>query len=105
LRGAGTALERASFVGGGSRSEFWGRLCATALGFPLDLHEGSDLGAALGAARLARLASGTDDVSAVCSKPPVLQTFEPQADIRDSVQERYGRYRRLYQALKAEFQA
>ncbi|MEI5995753.1 xylulokinase [Paraburkholderia bengalensis] len=104
LRGAGTTLEGASFVGGGSRSAFWGSLCATALGFPLHLHQGSDIGAALGAARLARLALGEDDVSAVCSMPLVLETFEPQADLQAESEERYGRYRRLYTSLKSEFQ-
>ncbi|MEM5388137.1 xylulokinase [Paraburkholderia phymatum] len=104
LRSAGTELEQASFVGGGSRSPFWGRLCATALGFPLNLHEGSEVGAAVGAARLARLATANEDVHAVCVAPPVLETYEPDAQHQGMVEERLTRYRQLYRALKREFQ-
>lgn len=105
LRGAGTELQGASFVGGGSRSAFWGQLCATALGFPLHLHEGSEVGGALGAGRLARLAAGNEDVQAVCVAPPILRSYEPQRETRSLLLERYERYRRLYGALKAEFSA
>ncbi|HKT95808.1 MAG TPA: xylulokinase [Paraburkholderia sp.] len=105
LRGAGTELAQASFVGGGSRSAFWGRLCASALGFPLVLHEASEIGAALGAARLARLAVGNEALQMVCAAPPTLQCYEPQVEFAGLLAGRYERYRRLYQTLKAEFHA
>jgi xylulokinase len=105
LAGAGTVLDAASFVGGGSRSAFWGRLCATALGFPLDLREGSDVGAALGAGRLARLACTGEALDAVCVAPPVVRRYEPSAGTRLMIEERLARYRRLYRALQAEFRA
>ncbi|WP_322013209.1 xylulokinase [Paraburkholderia sp. J12] len=105
LRGAGTVLEAASFIGGGSRSAFWGRLCATALGFPLNLHEGSDVGAALGAGRLARLARTGEALDAVCVAPPVVRRYEPSTATGAVLQERLARYRRLYRALRDEFRA
>jgi xylulokinase len=105
LQGAGTVLERASFIGGGSRSAVWGRLCATALGFPLDLHEGSEVGAALGAGRLARLACTGEALDAVCVAPPVVERYEPSLSTRAMLDDRLARYRRLYHALKDEFRA
>ncbi|WP_090534318.1 xylulokinase [Paraburkholderia sartisoli] len=105
LQGAGTTLDAAAFIGGGSRSAFWGRLCASVLGFQLNRHEGSEMSAALGAARLARLAHGGEDLSGVCVAPPVLERYEPEAVSQSMLEIRLARYRRLYGALRSEFQA
>ncbi|MGY6179025.1 xylulokinase [Paraburkholderia strydomiana] len=105
LQNAGTELLSASFVGGGSRSPFWGKLCATALGFPLNRHERSEVGGALGAARLARLASTRDDSKDVLVAPPVIQVYEPDAQDHGALSGRLQRYRRLYRAVKDEFAA
>ena len=55
---AGVPVERLAAVGGGSRSRFWVRLLASALGRPLDLPAQANLAAPLGAARLAAVAGG-----------------------------------------------
>ncbi len=47
-----------SVTGGGARLPYWGRLIAAALRRPLTYRAGGEVGAALGAARLARLAAG-----------------------------------------------
>lgn len=104
LQDAGTTLDAAAFMGGGSRSAFWGRLCASVLGFQLNRNEGSETGAALGAARLARLAHGHEDLSAVCVAPRVLDRYEPEPVGRAMLETRLARYRRLYRALRLEFQ-
>ncbi|HEY8381576.1 MAG TPA: xylulokinase [Microvirga sp.] len=63
-------------VGGGSRSRFWAQIIADRAGISLDLPEGSEHGAAAGAARLAMLAAGCsqDDV---CKQPHVRERISP----------------------------
>jgi len=103
LQGAGTTLDTASFIGGGSRSRFWAKLCATATGVAMRRHQGGDVGAALGAARLARLAVTNEDVTQVCTSPATIEICEPDAGQRTVTEERLARYRRLYAAVKDEF--
>lgn len=105
LQAAGTVLESAAFVGGGSRSAFWGELCATALGIPLRRHAGAEVGAAMGAARLGRLAQTGEDAGGVCVAPVIEETYRPNAVQRDHIAHRLERYRNLYAALRAEFAA
>ena len=103
LQGAGTTLTHASILGGGSRSAFWAQLCASATGIAMRRHEGSEVGAALGAARLARLAVTNEAPAEVCVAPPVIETREPDARQSDVLGRRLARYRRLYRALSSEF--
>ncbi|TDY85923.1 UNVERIFIED_ORG: xylulokinase [Herbaspirillum seropedicae] len=105
LQAAGTTLESAAFVGGGSRSAFWGELCATALGIPLRRHAGAEVGAALGAARLGRLARTGEDAVSVCTAPQIEQTYQPVTAHQDQSARRLERYRSLYRALRGEFAA
>ena len=66
-------------------------------------HEGSDVGAALGAARLARLAVTGEAVNAVCVAAPTLESCEPERAQAPLLAQRLARYRSIYQALKAGF--
>lgn len=100
LQQGGTAVERLSLVGGGARSERWAQLLADVLDLELVTHEGSEAGAALGAARLAWLSVGGDE-AAVCLPPPVAQRWRPRApEHRQYLMQRYERFRALYPALK-----
>ncbi|ALU90576.1 D-xylulose kinase [Herbaspirillum rubrisubalbicans M1] len=103
LQAAGTVLHSAAFVGGGSRSAFWGQLCATALGIPLRHHAGAEVGAALGAARLGRLAQTGEDVRDVCVAPEVLERYAPDQARQSQLMRRLEQYRRLYPCLAPEF--
>jgi xylulokinase len=103
LQGAGTTLDTASFIGGGSRSRFWAKLCATATGVAMRRHHGGDVGAALGAARLARLAVAKEHVSQVCTSAATIEVCEPDVAQRTVTGDRLARYRRIYAALKDEF--
>ena len=58
LDAAGARPVRPLLVGGGARSEFWGQMIADVTGLTIDLAEGAEAGAALGAARLGMLAAG-----------------------------------------------
>ena len=60
LQAAGTNVQIAFLVGGGSKSCYWTSSLANALRLPLLRQSGSDLGAALGAARLGMMASNPD---------------------------------------------
>jgi xylulokinase len=96
-------LQSAALVGGGSRSAFWGALCATALGLPLRRHVGAEVGAALGAARLGRLAQTGEDVAKVCVAPEILETYRPDSERQEQLMRRLAQYRRLYVSLAEQF--
>ncbi|WP_321888686.1 xylulokinase [Burkholderia cenocepacia] len=105
LRAAGTTLDAVSFIGGGSKSAFWAGLCANATGLSMQRHADGAVGAALGAARLARLAATDDTLEEVCVAPPVTETVAPDPASVDLLAGRLARYRRLYRALRDEFAA
>ncbi len=66
-----------SITGGGARFAYWGQLLAAALNRPLTYRAGSEIGAALGAARLARLAVTGESPQLVCRLPPITHVVEP----------------------------
>jgi xylulokinase len=91
------------FIGGGSRSRFWGRIIASVLGVTLLRHEGAERGPAFGAARLARLAATGEDMAAVATPPPIKDVIPPEPALQDAYAPRRAAFRSLYTALKGEF--
>ncbi len=104
LSAAGNSVQHATFVGGGSRSAFWGQLIAAVCGISLVRPAGGDLGGAFGAARLARMALSGADPAEVCSKPRVHDVIGPNPSLAARLAPRQARYRRLYALLRDEFQ-
>ena len=100
---AGSSVGDISVTGGGARLAFWGELIAAALNRPLTYRHGGEVGAALGAARLARLASGAERVEDVCVAPPVDRRIEPDTALAALLAARRPTYGRLYQNLKKTF--
>jgi xylulokinase len=100
---AGSKVESFTVVGGGSRSPYWGRLIAAALERPLVYREAGAVGPALGAARLAQVASGAGTLQGSCAPPPMLETVEPDRGLIDYFAERQPRFRALYSALQRSF--
>jgi xylulokinase len=98
---AGARPTSTMIVGGGARSGFWGQMIADATGLTIDLAEGAEAGAALGAARLAMLAAGAGDEAAICRRPAVHRNFRPDADRAALSVPRLQRYRALYRGEKA----
>lgn len=84
-------LHALSLVGGGSRSGWWAQLLADVLGVTLTVHQDSESGGAMGAARLAWLATGGDP-EAVCVTPPVLHRFVPDAGRHAALAQRHRRF-------------
>ncbi len=101
LKDAGTDFEQALAVGGGARSETWLRIIASVLDRPLAIAADSDVGAALGAARLAICAAEGEDPMEVCAAPEILRTIEPDPKLVPLYREGYARYRALYPAIRS----
>ena len=105
LLAAGSSLGMITVAGGGARSPFWGRLIAAALDRPLAYRTGSDVGPALGAARLAAIAIGAGSVADICQAPPITGLIEPDPLLREAMEDRLGQYRDIYTQLKANFRS
>ncbi len=101
LAASGARPTEATLIGGGARSRLWARIVASVLGLPLHRRAASIHGAASGAARLAR-AAATGALS--CAASPVIDTVEPDAALATAYAPRLLAWRRLYQALRPEFQ-
>lgn len=94
LAGAGTTLHEAALIGGGSRSPRWAQLMADVLGMTLHQVAESDIGCALGAARLARMAAG--EGLEVARPARRLRTYDPRPQATALHAERHARWQRLY---------
>jgi xylulokinase len=105
LQAVGTSVASASLVGGGARSRLWAELIASALGLPLHRHQGGEVGAAFGAARLAMLAADpAARIDDICTQPPLLDRIEPAPWSAD-LAPRFERFRQLYRTLRPLFPA
>ena len=101
LRAAGTELSRVTAIGGGSRSRYWLKAIATALGMPVDIPADGDFGAAFGAARLGLIAAEKADPFAVCTAPDDRRDRSSRTPtLAGAYSEAYQRYRALYPAIR-----
>ena len=100
LRAGGTRIDRLSVIGGGSRSRHWGRILASALDVELAYLDGGEVGPALGAARLARLALTGEDPAAVCTAPSVHEVIAPDAALVATLAPKLARFRRAVSAIR-----
>lgn len=100
LQDAGTNVKRVMAVGGGTKSDLWLRIIATALGVPVDLPAAGDVGGAFGAARLGLMAATGASYRSVCTSPKIARTIQPDAKARAAYEEAYGRYQKIYPAIK-----
>jgi xylulokinase len=91
----------ANIGGGGARSDVWCQIRADALGFALRRTAVPDA-AALGAAILAGLGSGTMGSLAEAVRQLVTfdRTFEPDPAKRGYYDDKFGHYRALYDTLR-----
>ena len=102
LEGGGE-IDEISLTGGGARFSYWGRILASALNRPLVSRQSSEVGAAFGAARLARLALAGERPDVVCVPPPAKQRIEPDSDLSAKLRERRPIFVQLYRDLKNTF--
>ncbi|MCK0168584.1 xylulokinase [Jannaschia sp. S6380] len=99
LGATGTKIDGALALGGGSRSRYWLEVLATALGVPLRVPEAGAFGAALGAARLARMAA-TGAGAEIATPPAIAREIVPDTRLQPAMAEAHDRYRQAYRALK-----
>jgi xylulokinase len=99
----GGSVDEISVTGGGARLPYWGQLLAAALNRPLTYRHRSEVGAALGAARLARLALSGEGVEQVCVAPPIERVVQPDATLSALLAIRRRIFVRLYQDLRIDF--
>ena len=99
----GGSMAQISVTGGGARLPYWGELLAAALQRPLTYRAGGEVGAALGAARLGRLALNESPLEQVCRAPAIERLVEPNAAMAELLANRRRTFRRLYRDLKDTF--
>jgi xylulokinase len=101
MRRAGSRIEQVQLVGGGSRSVMWAQLLADVLQVRVLIGQASNLGAALGAARLALLGLGdasAERIGDICRAPRPQHRLEPRPSV--VLERRLATYRATYQALR-----
>jgi xylulokinase len=104
LQEAGTTIQSAALVGGGSRSRYWATLLSSIIGFSLRLDRSAEVGAALGAARLGLLAAEPQrDRAEVCTMSPGVETICPIVEQHPLLMRRYARFRELYDKVRDIF--
>jgi xylulokinase len=100
LADAGTRFDRLLAVGGGSKSDLWLTMIATALDIEVALPADGDFGGALGVARLALCAAEGADPLAVMTMPAIERSIGPDAALRQAYEDQYARYRALYPKIE-----
>ena len=99
LAATGTRLERLLAVGGGSRSDYWLQVIATALQVPVQLPVAGDFGGAFGAARLGLMAA-TGAGRDICTLPPIARTVDPDPGLTAAFDAGHARYRAAQSAIR-----
>jgi xylulokinase len=66
-------------------------------------HDTSEMGPALGAARLAMLAINNGSLEEICQRPRVKEIVEPNLKHVPHYRQNQERYRRLYRHLEEDF--
>lgn len=99
LAATGTQVETLLAVGGGSRSDYWLSVIATALGTPVTLPVAGDFGGAFGAARLALMAA-TGAGAEVAGLPETARVIAPDTNLTAAFDAAHARYRAAQTAIK-----
>ncbi len=100
LRAGGATINRLMAVGGGTKSEIWMKIMATAMGLPIDLPASGEVGGAFGAARMGLVAATGEDFRKVFTRPKTAKTFTPEKSATAAYDDHYHRYTQIYPAIK-----
>ena len=103
LTDSGAHIDSITVIGGGAKSQYWGKILASVLHRPLVYRDGGEVGPAYGAARLAQIAHTGSAIEAVATAPAILHVAEPDDALADLYSERMPKFRSLYQNLKSAF--
>ena len=100
-RNAGIDVAHLQLIGGGSRSHLWGEMIATMNDLPMYLPVGREVGASLGAARLAHVASGhSNPLKILCSKSRYEKKIIPNPAMAPLLKERYQRFQNAFELTR-----
>lgn len=88
-------------IGGGTASRYWVQLIATVLGVPLQLPDGGEFGAALGAARLGMAAATSEPLERLIFAPNIRETIEPDRNMMAVFLEAHQSFKAAYPAIKS----
>lgn len=88
-------------IGGGTASRYWLRLISTVLGVPLQLPDGGEFGAALGAARLGIAATTDESLERIIFPPNIRETIQPDKEMRNVFDETHLAFKTAYSGSKA----
>ena len=83
--------------------DFGGRSSHRCLTVRLTGMQGSELGPAQGATRLAMLAAGQGSLEQICTRPKISEVLEPQPSLVMHYQEKQEHYRKIYRSLEDFF--
>ncbi len=100
LREGGAKINRLMAVGGGTKSELWMKIIATALNVPIDLPAAGDIGGAFGAARMGLVATTGANYKQVFTKPKIAKTITPEKSVIAAYEDQFQRYKKIYPAIK-----
>ena len=101
LAATGTRIESLLAVGGGSRSDYWLRVIATALGTTVTLPVAGDFGGAYGAARLGMMAA-TGAGAEIATPPATARVIEPDASLAAAFDAGHARFRAAQSAIRGQ---
>jgi len=100
LEATGAQMDHLLAVGGGTQSSYWLHTLASVLNVPLMRPANGELGAALGAVRLAMVGDG-HSITDTMTQPEIAQVVEPNPDLSAAYDAPYAQYRALYTNIKA----
>ncbi len=106
LRSAGAQVSTARMTGGGSRSQVWTQIFADTLQLPMEVSDGTEVGAR-GAALSAGVGAGVyrDYAEAVEQAVKIVRVQEPNPANTPLYLARYAEYQRLVQVMQTPWEA
>ena len=87
-------------VGGGSHSDYWLQMISDILQIKIQKPSGSEMGASIGACRLAQLAKEKRRKEEICFKPKIDKEFIPDTEKIELLEGKHKKFRFLYQKLQ-----
>ncbi len=103
LLDTGAEIDEVSLIGGGSKSHLWAQILASVLERPMIRHDSPEMGPALGAARLAMLASNNGSLEEICQRPGIKEIVEPNLNmylsidrIRNVTEDSTGTWKKIF---------
>ncbi len=104
-RSVGLNVDEVRSIGGGTKNRLWNQIKSDVLGVPVAILKES-VGAPIGNAFIAGYGLGLypDVRSAVTSAVTISERYQPDMKTHNHYQERYQRFRGLYENLKSEFE-